>query len=107
MTLHGPRTEKRTLLDAHQCARHQAAYIDNDRFARIRGSRVARLSEPQKPVKEGEKVLGNEAGMVSVPDVDIAIRRQCGKGGSLSEGGVLTQMLPKASGVEANRRAVH
>jgi hypothetical protein len=44
---------------------------------------------------------------VSVPDVDIAIRRQCGKGGSLSEGGVLTQMLPKASGVEANRRAVH
>ena len=54
---------KRTLLDAHQCARHQAAYIDNDRFARIRGIRVARLSEPQKPVKEGEKVLGNEAAM--------------------------------------------
>ena len=44
---------------------------------------------------------------VSVPDVDIAIRRQCGKGGSLSEGGVLTQMLPKASNVEAHRRAVH
>ena len=107
MTLHGPRPEKRTLLDAHQCARHQAAYIDNGRFARIRGIRVARLSEPQKPVKEGEKVPGNEAAMVSVPDVDVAIRRQCGKGGSLSEGGVLTQMLPKASGVEANRRAVH
>jgi len=63
MTLHGPRPEKRTLLDAHQCARHQAAYIDNGRFARIRGIRVARLSEPQKPVKEGEKVLGNEAAM--------------------------------------------
>ena len=107
MTLHGPRPEKRTLLDAHQCARHQAAYIDNDRFARIRGIRVARLSEPQKPVKEGEKVLGMRLLWISVPDVDVEIRRQCGKGGSLSEGGVLTQMLPKASGVEADRRAVH
>ena len=108
MTLHGPRPEKRTLLDAHQCARHQAAYTDNDRFARIRRIRVARLSEPQKPVKEGEKILRNERcygsvfRMLTLPfDVNAA------KAEASYEGGVLTQMLPKASGVEAHRRAVH
>src|SRR5580765_7799592 len=35
---HRPTPEKRTLLDRHQCTRRQAAYIDNDRFARIGGS---------------------------------------------------------------------
>jgi len=82
MTLHGPRPEKRTLLDAHQCARHQAAYIDNDRFARIRRIRVARLSEPQKPVKEGEKVAKGqkiaEMGNTDASEVKLhfEIRRQ-------------------------------